>query len=130
MKKRNKRKLGLALIWMTLGLLLASIFAVTGAQAADLCVDPGDPACYDTIQAAIDAATAGDTINVASGTYNEKLTVNKPITLQGAGSSTTIVDGASLGEAILVSISNPADDITIDGFTFKNATDYQTVSAI
>jgi len=42
------------------------------------------------IQAAIDNATAGDTINVAAGTYNEQVVIDKALTLQGAGDTTII----------------------------------------
>src|SRR5947209_6765521 len=38
---------------------------------------------YTSIQAAVDAAHAGDTIRVAPGTYAESVTVNKTLTIQG-----------------------------------------------
>lgn len=63
---------------------------------------PGCPgAAYSTIQAAVTAAVAGDTIQVCPGTYNENVTINKNnITLVGAGGSVnpgygTIIDGAT-----------------------------------
>ncbi len=43
---------------------------------------------YGAIQAAINAANAGDVITVAPGTYSEMLTVNKHIDLIGSGSGT------------------------------------------
>jgi hypothetical protein len=42
---------------------------------------------FATIQAAIAAATSGDVINVDAGTYNETLTVDKLLTIDGAGSA-------------------------------------------
>ena len=55
------------------------------------------PADYPTIQAAIDAASIGDTIDIASGTYNEDLTLKSGICLEGAGIDQTIISksGAS-----------------------------------
>lgn len=50
------------------------------------------PATYPTIQAAINAATPGDLVLVAPGTYNENVVMHKPVRLQGAGSGSTFIN--------------------------------------
>ncbi len=40
---------------------------------------------FATIQAAINAASSGDTVYVRSGTYYEHVTIGKSLTLQGRG---------------------------------------------
>ena len=60
-------------------------------KAATLSVPGG----YATIQAAIDAADPGDTISVAAGTYNEQVTINKNVSIIGAGSDQTIITGGN-----------------------------------
>ncbi|OPY38241.1 MAG: PKD domain protein [Methanoregula sp. PtaU1.Bin051] len=70
-------------IWIgvvVLAFLLSGIPPVTAATTLNV----GEGQTYTTIQAAIDAAVAGDTINVAPGWYNERITINKAITLNGA----------------------------------------------
>ncbi len=46
----------------------------------------------NSIQAAINAASSGDTINVAAGNYKEQLVIDKSLTLQGTGAGTTIIE--------------------------------------
>lgn len=51
------------------------------------------PSQYPTIQAAIDAASPGNLIIVAPGTYNENIVMHKPVRLQGCGAGATLING-------------------------------------
>ena len=63
---------------------------------------------FSTIQAGITGVSSDGTINVAAGTYAENVTINKSLTLMGAGAATVIqVPGASPGIDIL------AGDVTV-----------------
>ena len=56
--------------------IAAFLFAGAGvAQAATICVDPADASCEATIQAAVTAAAAGDTIEIAAGGYLEYVAI-------------------------------------------------------
>jgi len=65
--------------------------AAEPAQAVSLCV--GGSGCYPTIQAAVDAAHAGDTITIGAGTFAGGVTITKSLHLQGAGAASTIIRG-------------------------------------
>lgn len=69
----------------------------------------GCPSCsgsYSTIQAAVNAANAGDTVFVYSGTYHENIIVKKSINLIGEAKHTTIIqDGTVVIDASGVAIS-------------------------
>ncbi len=70
---------------------------------------------FPTIQGAIDdnETLDGHTITVGSGTYNESIIVHKSISLIGAGSDTTVINGS--GEWKIVQITS--DGVNISGFT-------------
>lgn len=89
---------------LVLGAALCLVFAGT-ALAETHTVNPGD-----SIQAAIDAAAAGDTIQIAAGTYEQNIVVNKHVKLVGAGNTTIIRRATAGGAAITVTASGTADD--------------------
>lgn len=94
------------------------------AVTTTLCVNPaGSGGCYKTITAALAAATAGSTINVAAGTYAEDVVISKSVYLIGAGSSKTVVNARGLANAIYVDgFDNPGlSGVTITGFKLENA---------
>lgn len=79
---------------------------------------PGD---YSTIQDAINAATGGETIIVAAGTYLENVVIPSDkdgLQLLGAGSGVTIIAPTS-GRAVEL---NPAADRPMDGVRIKGFT--------
>ncbi|NIA11877.1 MAG: hypothetical protein GWP10_19660 [Nitrospiraceae bacterium] len=66
--------------------VLAVLLACAGAAAGGTwVVDDDGGADFTSIQAAVDAASAGDTIEVRSGTYVENVDVDKRLTLVGEG---------------------------------------------
>jgi parallel beta-helix repeat protein len=94
------------------------------AAAASLCVNPsGTNSCYSHIQDAVDAASAGDTISVAPGTYREGVTIGKSLSLIGANASNTIINATGQSTGVNVDGLDNAGlaSVVISGFTIANA---------
>lgn len=77
------------------------------------------PEEYPTIQAAIDAASPGDTILVSAGTYYENVNVHTTVEIIGENNKTTIVDGNNEGTVFNIN----ANGVSIIGFTIRNGGD-------
>ncbi len=76
---------------------------------------------YVTIQAGINAANSNDVIECAEWTFNERVTIDKSLTLQGIDSSTTIITGTGLvGTGNGITINNSVTNVTIQKLTVKN----------
>ena len=67
--------------------------------------------CYDAIQTAVNAATDGDEILIASGTYSENVQINTDLTIQGAGTLSTTVSG-TMSDTVFVIVADTAVTIT------------------
>jgi hypothetical protein len=107
-----------------------TLYVAGGTPGADTsCADPG----FNTIQAAVDEAPSGATIEVCAGTYPGTVTVSTPdLTIDGAqagvdartrtagGSSESVVsaDGSDNGGFAI-----EASGVTIDGFTITGSSD-------
>ena len=103
----------LSKVLVILGMVLLPVLT----EAAGLYVPGG----YATIQSAVNAASAGDTIYVSAGTYNEAVYINKGIALVGVGTPTITASG--LGETNAVTFEDiDTDSALISGFKITGAT--------
>src|ERR1043166_1519955 len=59
--------------------------STTGADTGDCTVNP-----CKTVGSAISQSTSDDTVQIAAGTYHERIAVDRSLTLQGAGARTII----------------------------------------
>nr|QNO48767.1 hypothetical protein BEOMFINI_00006 [Methanosarcinales archaeon ANME-2c ERB4] len=73
------------------------------------------------IQAAVDNATAGDSVFVWNGSYNENVAVYKRLTLEGEGADVVTVTAADSGDHVF---GVGVDWVNISGFSVTGTTDY------
>ncbi|MCB9694188.1 MAG: hypothetical protein H6736_20450 [Alphaproteobacteria bacterium] len=76
------------------------------------------PAAFASIQGAVDAASAGDVVCIAAGTYTENLVVDVDLTLEGVGSAQVVVDGDLAGRVL--DVTSGATQIALSGLTLRN----------
>lgn len=91
-------------------LLASAWFGATRASAATLTVCPSGCA-YTQIAPAVAAASSGDTVSVAAGSYHGGFTIDQSLTLSGAGAQKTIISGG--GPVITVGMSGAATEPTV-----------------
>jgi hypothetical protein len=97
------------------------------AHAATHCVNPGGTGgCYSTISAAVAAAAARDTINVAPGVYKEQVTITKALSLISTVKSQAVINATGLSNGIFINGMSTAPNpgvanVVISGFTVRFA---------
>jgi hypothetical protein len=100
--------------------------ATTGNDqfGANTCTNSDAP-CR-TVTQAINVANAGDSIQVAAGAYTEAITIDKSLSLQGAGQAVTILQASTVapgnpGEATerVITIAGQPE-VQIAGFTIRH----------
>ncbi|MGI2336924.1 MAG: right-handed parallel beta-helix repeat-containing protein, partial [Dehalogenimonas sp.] len=79
------------------------------------------PVYFATIQAAVTAAASGDVLDICDGTYNERVVIDKPLTLNGLSEAGTILDGTGLaGTGKGITINTGIEGVTIQNLTVQN----------
>ncbi len=114
-------RFGLPRLVLTVGVVL-TLSVGSPSSAAEYFV-PGD---FSTIQVALDAAYAGDTVTVSDGVYSEKLVfprsgnpVDGYITLRAAAGAGPILDGAGVAGSNMVLIDGRSY-VRLSGFEIRN----------
>ncbi len=119
------------ILFKTLGALIAVAVLLALLPGSHVQADPSTitvcaSGCdYTTIQAAIDAANAGDTIAVGEGSYiiTSSINVNKSLTIEGAGPDKTEVRFQNISDYGYVFFVTAASDVTLSDMTV-GATNY------
>jgi parallel beta-helix repeat protein len=112
----NEMKKFVAIIVVFIIAIGAVLYVVhLGGVGSKALVVPDD---YATIGWAVGNASAGETVYVKSGTYNESVSIDKPLSLIGEDMSSTIIlsEGTS-GSGHTITIK--ADNVTVSGFSLQ-----------
>ena len=100
--------------WLFTGLFVcALLFLSFSARAEVITVPPGE----GLLQAAVNAANTGDTLQLQAGTYPGEVVIGNSVTLQGQPG--TVLDGRNEGDVLRVN----APDVVIRGLTLLNSGD-------
>jgi hypothetical protein len=82
---------------------------------------------YSSIQAAIDASSSGDTIQVGAGRFIEHLVLKDGVQLLGAGPELSIIDAGGSGVVVMCASNSLLDGFTITGAINTSVTEQGTL---
>jgi nitrous oxidase accessory protein len=97
---------------LLLYVVLVGVMAVSAQENNTLIVAPDSP--FSTIEAALEAAEPGATIEVHGGVYPAPLLIEKSVSLIGINHP--VIDGGGEGTTVIIL----ADDVILRGFTIRN----------
>lgn len=84
----NTRRISLAALDALIVVAAGLVSPIASAAPARTLVVPRD---YPSVQAAVDAAAPGTTIQIEAGTYTEQVVITKDVDIRGAGAGATII---------------------------------------
>lgn len=99
------------------GALILTLLASAGPARAQVCVNPAGGGCQLTIQAGVDVATAGQTIDVAPDTYSEFVEIppgKDGLVIEASG---VVLDNPTGSDGISIQ----SNDVTLRGLELRNA---------
>lgn len=108
---------------LLIGFLFQCSASFMAVNAATLVVAKDGSGSHTTVQAAVNAAVSGDTIQIKSGTYSEQLSVTKAnIHLVGQSRDNTIITAGKNQEAAGSAAAAATANISAAGFFAENLT--------
>jgi parallel beta-helix repeat protein len=101
------------------GLTLLAAVVLGNSGTLTVCVRGCD---FPTIQAAIDAAKSGDTIEVKAGSYQENIVaIRKNLTLKGEDASKVTLTSKAEGKPVILIEGDQPVNVVVSGFTITGA---------
>lgn len=100
--------------WLVIGLCLGEILwasTILAGVVGVVEVAPGD----NTLQAAIDRSSAGDTLELRTGVYSGRLIIRHSLAITGQPGS--VLDGGGQGHVVFID----APDVVVRGVTIRNS---------
>jgi parallel beta-helix repeat protein len=119
-----KRELIKSLALITILIAIAGMVNIQGTRASKTLIVPDE---YPTINAAVNQASAGDTILVKSGVYHENVQISKSLTLEGQNSANTVIVGSG-GSSPAAVLTLAAANVKVSGFTIESLNYSSTTS--
>jgi nitrous oxidase accessory protein NosD len=111
--------------WLAPGIANAAVMHSSAPSPRAVYVSPAanagaaDRSCgtaaFSSVQAAVSAVATGGTVIACAGTYNESVTVTKPLTLSGRPGAVINASGQRYGVGVAASY------VTVSGLTVENA---------
>src|SRR5262249_26658484 len=114
----------LALLTIATAALPFAASAASAPTQGTLCVGTGN-GCYSSLQAAVDAAGDGATIQVRAGTWAGGVTLTKNLTLRGAGDA--VVSGG--GPVLTIGSAVDTPTVQISNLTFSGGVSHDNPQA-
>ena len=119
-------KLGIAVLLA--GLVQVIAVPDVGAEPPDnACVEGSS--CFSTIQAAVDAASAGGTVTVNAGTYDEDVVTNGKV-MNFLGDGTPVIRGSITFGATAGTAMDLTGSSSVSGFAFQRPSDVEATVAM
>jgi hypothetical protein len=119
----------LVAVGVALSIAVGGASAATSAGARSICVG-SRPGCFTTIQAAVNAASDGDTIMIAPGTFAGGVTIDVSVTIKGAGAKETVINGGGPVLTIGQAFADSEPTVSISGVTMTGGVTHSSFAEV
>jgi hypothetical protein len=119
----------LVAVGVALSIAVGGASAATSAGARSICVG-SRPGCFTTIQDAVNAASDGDTVMIAPGTYAGGVTIDVSVTIKGAGAKETVISGGGPVLTIGQAFADSEPTVSISGVTMTGGVTHSSFAEV